>query len=377
LIMHSFPLLSIQNRVTGRDRPATSFGLTLTLLITLCLGLSSCGAYTHEAAGLRRIQMLPGGQAGQYRSLAGKTSLRFLVFGDFGSGSKAQYDLAQQMKAQCDAAGGCDFALVAGDNIYGSGAQKTSDLQEKFEMPYQSLGSLDFWLVPGNHDWSSEGSVQREIDHSLTSQRWRMPFNYFAVPGLPPWVHIYGFDTTIIEKADNGSSASLNLNRDLQLQGARQELCGKQGWRLAFGHHAVYSGGEHGAPSGLRYAAKRLIRLEKSKSKPGILEEQQKVLEPFFRDCDVQVYFAGHDHNQELIAAKDFVQVVQGAAGAELRDVKNTSDPAENRESKVRSSQYGFAIVDLTPQNMRIRFFECGEKNVAACKSQDVASLQP
>jgi hypothetical protein len=346
-------------------------------LLLLALLSTSCGLYTHEAAGLRRLELQAGGQTGQYRSLANRNSLRFLVFGDFGSASEAQIGLGKAMKSQCDADGGCDFALVVGDNIYNSGPRSDADFEKKFESPYQDFGRLDFWMLPGNHDWSGEGSVQREIDHTSKSDRWRMPFNHFAVPDLPPWVHIYGFDTTIFEKSYNGDSASLNLNKDLQLQAARRELCGKTGWRLAFGHHAIYSGGEHGAPSGFVYKLKRLVQIEKRKnSPPGILEEQQAILEPFIRECRIQVYFSGHDHNQELIDANGFLQVVQGAGGKGLRDVKDTS--AGGRKSVVRASEHGFAIVDLTPERMRMRFFECGTKSAETCTAREVVpSLQP
>jgi len=343
----------------------------LAFIILLSTFTASCGLYTHEAAGLRRIELKPGGQAGQYRSLEAKTALRFLVFGDFGSGSPQQAQLGREMRTQCDADGGCDFALTTGDNIYESGARKDADFEQKFETPFNVLPRMDVWLVPGNHDWSGEGSVQREIDHTTSSERWRMPFNHFAVPGLPPWVHIYGFDTPVFVESVNADSASLKLNKDLQLQAARRELCGKSGWRLAFGHHPIYSGGLHGTASGLYHKLKRLIRVEKKPASPGVFAEPREILEPFIRECGVQAYFSGHDHNQELIQAADFLQIVQGAAGKGLREVKDTS--ADGRRSLSRSSEYGFAIVDLTPERMRIRFFDCGEKNITTCKAKEVA----
>ncbi len=324
-------------------------------LTALAFVATSCATYTHEVTGLQRVSLQAGSQPGQYTSLAAKDSLRFIVVGDFGSGNEKQTTLAMEMRKQCDLAGGCDFALIVGNNIY-AGARSDGDFEQKFESPSNAFGHFDFWLVPGDHDWSSAGSIQREINHTTTSERWRMPFNHFAVPGLPDWVHVYGVDTTIFEQAYNRNDLALIANRNAQLLAARNELCGKDGWKLLFGHHAIYSGGEHGMPN-------------------GILKEQQATIEPLIQACHIQVYFAGHDHDQELIRASGFLQIVQGAGGENTRSVKDTS--AGERRSEKRSVEFGFAIVDLDRQSMRLRFFDCGRKTITACTAQEVAVLQP
>jgi acid phosphatase len=299
--------------------------------------------------------MQAGDLPGQYRSHAAKDSLKFIVIGDFGTGGKEQLILGAEMLKRCEIVGGCDFVLTVGDNIYNSGVHRPSDLDRRFETPYAGFGRIDFWLVPGNHDWSAPGSVRREIEHSLVSERWRMPFNHYGIPGLPEWIHIYGVDTTIFEQAFRKKNSIVIDNKDTQLTAARTALCGKNGWKFLFGHHAIYSGGEHGDGG-------------------GTLKEQKAFLEPLIRDCGVQAYFAGHDHHQEYIQANGFVQIVQGAGGKGVRPVKDTS--GESHQSIRRSAQFGFALVELDRRQMVIRFFECGTK-LGECRPVDVATLSP
>jgi hypothetical protein len=78
-------------------------------------------------------------------------SLKFAVLGDFGTGSKQQYELATQMKRVHDQ---FPFELVTlvGDNLYGS--ERPQDFQKKFETPYKPLldAGVKFYASLGNHD---------------------------------------------------------------------------------------------------------------------------------------------------------------------------------------------------------------------------------
>ena len=78
-------------------------------------------------------------------------SLKFAVLGDFGTGSKEQYELGEQMKRVHDA---FPFELVTlvGDNLYGS--ERPQDFKKKFEMPYKPLldAGVKFYASLGNHD---------------------------------------------------------------------------------------------------------------------------------------------------------------------------------------------------------------------------------
>ena len=264
--------------------------------------------------------------------------LRFLVAGDAGTGGGQGSDQARVGKLMfetCEALGGCDFALMTGDNIYPSGVTGEDDPQfrRKFEEPYRAFGRFDFWMVTGNHDWYRRGSAAAQVRYSRRSERWRMPALDYAVPLLPSWISIYGLDTTL-----------LDLGRDSgQVERARRALCDSSGWRLAFGHHGVYTVGRHGDRSGT------------------IPELERALLEPLIRRCELHVYFVGHDHLQAHVTAPDFEQIVQGAGGRFLHSEHERAErPAGVDVLAARDDDFGFAIVEASPDALEVRFYDLG-----------------
>src|SRR5262249_7803720 len=140
--------------------------------------------------------------------------------------------------------------------------------QEKFEKPYSVFKGIDFWMILGNHDWKQLlTGAQAQIDYTLKSELWRLPNAHYGIPFLPPWLHIYGVDTSLIE-------AVVGLH---QLRSAQSYLCGEPGWRFLFGHYPTRSNraDDHGGSWFVRHELEELIR-----------------------ECKIQVYFAGHDHHQ-------------------------------------------------------------------------------
>jgi hypothetical protein len=78
-------------------------------------------------------------------------SLKFCVLGDFGTGDKTQYDLAEQMATLHDRFR-YQLVVLVGDNLYGS--ERPQDFQKKFEVPYKALldQGVKFYASLGNHD---------------------------------------------------------------------------------------------------------------------------------------------------------------------------------------------------------------------------------
>jgi hypothetical protein len=265
-----------------------------------------------------------------------KQRLRFLMFADAGTGKEDQGKTGRLMARECAERGGCDFALMAGDNVYLAGVRPSRGADDprfakRFEFPYADLGRLDMWAVPGNHDWYTRGSVDTEVRYTRSSARWRMPSHDYAVPGLPDWLRIYGLDTV---KLSRGRDAA-------QLERARQALCSGDGWKLLFGHHPVYSSGKHADRRGEHPAVR------------------DRLVAPLIEACGVHAYFAGHDHHQEHLTAPAFEQVVQGAGG-KLRKVRRVRDRPAGVRSLYAASRFGFAIVEATPRRLEIRFFGYG-----------------
>src|SRR5215212_1185078 len=78
-------------------------------------------------------------------------SLKFCVLGDFGTGERSQYQLAEQM-ATLHRRFKYDLVVLVGDNLYGS--ERPQDFRNKFEIPYKSLldAGVRFFASLGNHD---------------------------------------------------------------------------------------------------------------------------------------------------------------------------------------------------------------------------------
>ena len=78
-------------------------------------------------------------------------SLKFVVFGDFGTGDRDQYELAARMN-ELHATFPFELATLVGDNLYGS--ERPQDFKRKFEEPYKPLldKGVKFYASLGNHD---------------------------------------------------------------------------------------------------------------------------------------------------------------------------------------------------------------------------------
>lgn len=251
-----------------------------------------------------------------------KQKITILMFGDAGQGNKDQLIVGKSMFNTCSERN-CDFAIMAGDNIYPSGISSPNDPQmiKKFETPYSIFGRFDFWVVAGNHDWyGGTKSVQSEVAYTNQSLRWRMPALNYAIPNLPVWLNIYGIDSDKLTQQQIDQSSSL--------------LCSAQGWKIMFGHHPIYSNGMHGDTDKIK-----------------------KAVVPMMQKCGVQFYLAGHDHHQEHLTGQGFETIVQGTA-AEKRSVKTkTYKPGQAYKQNFAVSRLGYSILEFTQQTASISFY--------------------
>jgi tartrate-resistant acid phosphatase type 5 len=253
-----------------------------------------------------------------------RSAVTFVAFGDMGDGSVAQTQVAHAMYSVCQREG-CDFVLGLGDNIYPHSVHSVHDpaFQAKFEQPYARFQGLDFWMILGNHDWKQLLlGAQAQVDYTLHSDRWRLPAVHYAIPFLPPWLHLYGVDTSLLE-------AGVGV---LQLPAAQTALCGQPGWRLLFGHYPTRSTGaeQHGSSWFVRDTLEQLIRT-----------------------CHIQVYFAGHEHHQAHLDMGFYQEIIEGAGGAELAPVR-----AGAPQQRFGQATHGFAWVRVTAERLTIRLYD-------------------
>ncbi len=201
-------------------------------------------------------------------------ALKFAVLGDFGTGSREQYQLADQM-AKLHARFPFELVILVGDNLYGG--ERASDFQRKFEIPYAALlkAGVKFYASLGNHD--------------ARNQRFYKLFNmdgklYYSFKAPKQSVRFFALETTYPEPE--------------QMAWVEKELKGAgDDWKIPFFHHPLYSSGErHGSDLRLR-----------------------ETLEPLFLQNDVSVVFTGHDHFYERVKPQKGIAYFVVGSGGKLR----------------------------------------------------------
>lgn len=230
-------------------------------------------------------------------------SLRFLAFGDSGSGTPEQNQVAQVM-INYRQLFPYEFAIMMGDNIYGS--EKAQDMKAKFENVYKPLidNGVKFYATLGNHDDSN--------------QRF---YEFFNMKGEEFYRFVKG----------DVSFYSLNSNYmdKRQLKWIEDELGkDKSKWKIAFFHHPLYSSGaQHGSAKGIR-----------------------EVLEPLFIKNKVNVVFAGHEHFYERIKQQNGIYYFITGAGGKLRDgnIKKSSPLT----AKGFDSDLSFMLIEIWKDEM-------------------------
>jgi 3',5'-cyclic AMP phosphodiesterase CpdA len=200
-------------------------------------------------------------------------SFKFGVLGDFGTGSQAQYQLAEQM-VEFHRRFKYDVVVLTGDNLLGS--ERPQDFKVKFELPYKPLldAGVKFYASLGNHD--------------AREQRFYKPFNmdghlYYTFNPRPD-VCFFMLETSYPTPD--------------QFEWLEKELAASSSkWKIAVFHHPLYSSGNrHGSDLRLR-----------------------EVLEPFFVKYNVSVVFTGHDHFYERVKPQQGITYFVVGSGGQLR----------------------------------------------------------
>ena len=201
-------------------------------------------------------------------------SLKFAVLGDFGTGSKEQYQLAAQMKRVHDQFP-YELVILVGDNLYGS--ERPQDFVKKFETPYKPLldAGVKFYASLGNHD--------------AREQRYYKLFNmdgklYYSFKPNKQSVRFFALESTYLDPE--------------QIAWFEKEVKDSTSdWKIPYFHHPPYSSGDrHGSDTRLR-----------------------EVLEPLFIKYNVSVVFTGHDHFYERLKPQNGIVYFVVGSGGQLR----------------------------------------------------------
>ncbi len=247
---------------------------TFVILVFVGLSLTPPVAARQSISSAKPATALPA-QAGQTTEMANTPgSLKIAVFGDFGTGSKEQYDLAGQM-AKTYGAFPFELVVLVGDNLYGG--ERPQDFQKKFEIPYKPLldKGVKFYASLGNHDAREQRfyklfNMNGELHYTLRAPHQNVRFFFFEStypePDQIAW----------LEKALKNST---------------------EDWKVVVFHHPLYSSGErHGSDTQLRDR-----------------------LEPLFIKYGVSLVLNGHDHFYERIKPQKGIQYFVTGSGGQLR----------------------------------------------------------
>jgi predicted phosphodiesterase len=191
--------------------------------------------------------------------------LRFIVFGDSGTGSSEQQALRDLMREDT-----FDFALVAGDVAYQYGSYEQFE-RYFFDIYDDLLTTHPFWPVPGNHDYLSDAAGPFLDLFVLPENAWRESDRerYYSFD----WgdAHIVGLDTEA-----PFYNLTADPDEDMAEWLAADLAASDKPWKLVFLHRSPYSSGPHAGD-----------------------ERVQERLVPVFEAGGVDVVFSGHDHVYE------------------------------------------------------------------------------
>lgn len=294
--MLKFPFPDIPSRM----RFLTPFLLAVcsALLVTGLLLETACSGGPHPVNKNSHSTVPIASRMPEHAKTPENPPVKFIAFGDSGSGTPTQRALGQQMYRQYQA-DPFSFVLMLGDNIYEDGDIKNLG-HARFTVPYQELleNHVPFYPVLGNHD------VRKGFENDQ--------LEFFGMPG-----RYYSF----IE--GNVQFFALDTNRFDAAQKAWLENClskSKAPWKIVYGHHPLFSSGEHG-------------------NSPALI----KTLLPLLEKYGVSLYLAGHDHDYERFNAINGVTfVVSGGGGAYLRKF-GTPKPG----SRVRIIRHHFMVLNV------------------------------
>jgi Calcineurin-like phosphoesterase len=290
-------------------------------------------------------QKIGEGQVRTYPERASK--LAFLVMGDYGNGSSAQYALAKVMTEEIarrrDSDNPVRFILTTGDNIYADGSLwflifRSGDedwhWEPKFFQPYERvIAEIPFYPTLGNHDGNTSenhGDLPVYLDNFFFPQNKPARWYTFSYGGLADF---FAMDTT--DNTEWGFPRAAYSANGEQFRWLRGTLGGSRApWKIPYFHHPPFNAGPgHGAS----------------------LDLLGHFVELFARS-GVRVVFSGHEHNFQFSArdqATGGVCYVISGAGGQLRP-DNVTKAMAKAHIAGWAAQNHFLVVEIRDDSLSI-----------------------
>lgn len=296
--------------------------------------------------------------------------LKFIALGDVGESEvgqphAGQYAVASAMKQVCTQEGGCDFAVMLGDNIYDEGVEDAEDARWSavFEDPYAEL-DFPFYATLGNHDYGSDplsltsGGAglepcrgEAQVAYAGVQTKFKMPGTFYQV--FLENVELVSLNTTAMFWADFSFAENLSCSYltnvwSFEDENEKQETqlplwaqSSTADWRIAFGHHPYLSNGRHGNAGA--------YELGFEWSLPGSGTELKSFFENYIQG-HFDLYLAGHDHSVQDMGEVGGTQWIVSGAGAKASEVEARND------APFYVAELGFVLFDVTPSQMKMTF---------------------
>lgn len=220
-------------------------------ILALTLTISSCSLFTHE------------NQSPDYSVHPQVVA----VIGDFGSGLKPEFDVAQMVKAQQPS-----FVLTVGDNAYKHDGYKKL-VREYYSQPLvAATGNHDYLLGIGNFDnfFGVDSQTRNYVYHAAS-----------------------GADFFILDSTAGLESKTIRSQQESWL--TQQLAISNANFKIVVLHHPPYSSSKHGST---------------------------KVYQWPYAEMGADLVISGHDHSYERIERWSGIYIVDGTGGAKLYKCK-------------------------------------------------------
>lgn len=254
-------------------------------------------------------------------------NIKWISFGDWGTGDANQMAVANQAQQTCQNAG-CDFGLLLGDNFYSTGVSSTADAQwkNKYRDVYSKL-NLSFYASLGNHDWDSPANPQAQIDYSALDSTWKMPASYYT--------QSFQSSTETLLQIFVINSNDFKTNSQEQTWLSTQLAQSTAKWKILVFHHPIYSN---------------------SASHPADEKGIYPTLKPII--CGkIDLLLSGHDHLFSHLRNTSencgYDQVIIGTGGRHLYSNSGNSGQASLLYTE---SNYGLGHFSLNTNEMTLQF---------------------
>jgi len=289
---------------------------------------------------------------------------------------------ANAMSEYCQSSN-CDFALMAGDNIYPSGMSGLPGsnfdkeiVHNAFIKPFGELGGGDddfkIYVTLGNHDWeTSRIGAEAQVDFMETTDPFYMDGIFYSVrpPSGKGEIEVFVVDTTMLlapiiieeyeigedgvpygsgefESAGKETAVPVTEAEKNQLKWFEEAISQSDAkWKIVLAHHPLW---------------------ESTGSKADQAELLRKSLRPIV--CEyADVYVAGHQHTLEVHedacgGEKPMLHVVSGAAGKtrtlhpNFIDWQSRMNPDLYNQWHLGDS-WGFGVFDISGDELNVSMY--------------------